>query len=166
MEIRGRFNTSTFALSNFKAAQKKSSDVIFQGYSGKKDYMSKEVSSALKSYNQPNVSFGCFCPNGAFGVVLLDTAKKNLNKLTKEQENLVNGLFNQIRKDGLRDVFTKQITDQKGLYEIKLNGIRLFFGYGHKKNIIISSILIKKSNKLPPSIIQHAYKLLHTAAVI
>lgn len=94
-----------------------------------------------------------------FRVIKIKQAEKELNALSKEQQQSVLADYNVIENKGLEYVKRRFLRD--GLFEIKTNDVRSLFKYSVDGDIILIGLIYeKRSNKAPEYNIKLALKRL------
>lgn len=96
-----------------------------------------------------------------FKVKKLQTAIADIEKLDKEQQELLKLDYSIIENKGIEFVYVKHI--HKKIYEIKTKEIRSLFAYQPEKIILIGVVFIKKTQKTPKELIRLAHKRLKEA---
>lgn len=93
-----------------------------------------------------------------FTIKKLKQAEKEISKLTKEQQKLLENDYKTITTKGIGYVRTRHLRGD--VFEIKTNDIRSLFAYQENCIILIGLVYEKRTNKAPDYYIELAQKRL------
>lgn len=93
-----------------------------------------------------------------FEIQKLKQAEKEISKLTKEQQKLLDIDYKTITTKGIEYVRTRHLRGD--VFEVKTNDIRSLFAYQENCIILIGLVYEKRTNKAPDYYIELAHKRL------
>lgn len=82
-----------------------------------------------------------------FEVILTQEARQELFSLDYQYQQPVKDDYTRIQNDGIQDVETKLLRDD--IFEIKSGRVRSLYGYKEGKQVIVTVVFLKKSQKTP-----------------
>lgn len=93
-----------------------------------------------------------------YQIEILKLAQKEINKLTKLQQNALAQDLKIIETKGIEFVKRRHLID--GIFEIKTNDVRALFKYEENQIILIGLVYEKKTKKAPVHLVELAKKRL------
>jgi len=142
MKVNSNFVTGVSNLPNFRQEA-----VIPQVPHKADEHMSSEASMAARAYAMPQLNFGSVV-NSKFRVLMLDAARREIDKIPVDQQEILRQAYNTVEHQGLNQVITKALKGLKNVFEIKTGKWRSLFTYGPNNTIVIGSVCKKQAQCL------------------